>query len=98
MFGSGRTKFLFRMGPCSGGGTDLKLNPVVGQFFGPWQRTGSLKRKRGVGVQRDAWMKEPEVQASTQSGRFLALPNPSLALQASMNRQYLPRRKQFLPE
>ena len=26
MFGSGRTKFLFRMGPCSGGETKLKLH------------------------------------------------------------------------
>ena len=41
------------------GNPDLKLNPVVGQFFGPWQRTGSLKRERGVGVQRDVWRKRP---------------------------------------
>ena len=80
---------------AAGGGAHLKLNPVVGQFFGPWQRTGSLKHERGLGVQRDAWTRRPEVQASTQSGRFVALPNPSLALQASMNRQYLPWRKQF---
>ena len=56
------------------GNPDLKLNPVVGQFFGPWQRTGSLKRERGVRVQRDVWTKRPEVQASTQSGRFVTLP------------------------
>ena len=34
-------------------------------------------------MQRDAWMKGPEAQASTQSGIFVVLPNPSLALQAS---------------
>ncbi len=73
--------------PCDSIETALKLNLVLGQFFGPSQRMGSLKRERGVGVQRDAWMKGPEVQESTQSGRFVALPNPSLALQAFMNRK-----------
>ena len=99
MFGSERTKFLFRMGPRSGGETDLKLNLAAGQFFAPGKGTGSPKRERGVGVQArcvDNGAQSSGRQAARSDG-FVVFPNSSLALPASMNRQYLPWTKQFLP-
>ena len=47
----------------------------------------SLKRERGVWGQRNGWTKGPEARQAAKPGGFGVLPNPSLALQASMTRK-----------